>query len=106
MTTREFVLFWRCTIASGKKWMEDSQFLNFSISQEGVRRLQDAWRLTDALEFGLEGFLVVAVGDVEEEVRILALQKLRGRDGSANAQHARRAFGSGLAPGQRRYLAA
>lgn len=36
-------------------------------------RLEKSLRLTDALEFGLEGLLVATVGDIEEEVRILAL---------------------------------
>ncbi len=41
--------------------------------------------LTYALEFGLEIVLVAAVGDVEEEIGVLGLQKLRRRHCSTDA---------------------
>lgn len=56
--------------------------------------------LTDALEFSLEVFLVPAVGNVEEEVRVFALKKLRGWDGSTDTHHRSRAICSWLPSGQ------
>ena len=54
--------------------------------------------LTDSLEFGLQILLVPTVGDVEEKIWVLALQKLCRWDSSTDAQHRSRAIGSWLAP--------
>ena len=54
--------------------------------------------LTYALEFGLEILLVPTVGDVEEKIWVLALQKLSRWDSGTDAQHRCRAISSWLAP--------
>jgi len=66
--------------------------------QAGTINPSEGHVLTDALELGLERFLVAGVGDVEEEIRVLGLQKLRGRHRRADAQHTRRSIGARLTP--------
>jgi len=56
--------------------------------------------LTYALELSLEGFLLTAVGNVEEKVGVLGLQELRWRNGSADAQNASWPLGAGLSSRQ------
>lgn len=50
--------------------------------------------LTHALELVFEVRLVVAVGDVEVEVRVVLLVEHVGRDSSAHGQHSGRTVGS------------
>ena len=95
MEARNLCYLIRCTSETAFK--AKHQILNSDLGATFVWIYEE---LTDALEFSLEILLVSTVGDVEEEVRVFALKKLRGWDGSTDTHHRSRAICSWLPSGQ------